>query len=90
MHGQGRYSLSALERLPEATNLVAAMLQLESSRRPSMAAAMAHPAWWSSDRKLAFLVEISNFVEFQDRQVRAATVHPEAAGCRVTDKTRKP
>lgn len=59
----------ALEQLPEASNLVAAMLQLESSRRPSTAAAMAHPAWWTSERKLAFLVEISNFVEFQDRQV---------------------
>lgn len=66
---QGRYSLAALKHLPEATNLMAAMLQLESARRPSMAAVMAHPAWWSSDRKLAFLVDISNFVEFQDRQV---------------------
>ena len=50
--------------------MIAAMLQLQSSRRPSLPAVMAHPAWWSADRKLAFLVEISNFVEFQDRQAR--------------------
>ncbi len=68
---QGRYNLDLLSQLPEAANMIAAMLQLQSSRRPTMAAVMAHPAWWNAERKLAFLVEISNFVEFQDRQVCA-------------------
>jgi len=67
--------------------MVAAMLQLQSSRRPGMPAVMAHPAWWSADRKLTFLVEISNFVEFQDRQVcissSSETRWGAAAGCLV-------
>ena len=71
MCSQGRYNLDMLSQLPEAVNMIAAMLQLQSSRRPTMAAVMAHPAWWNPERKLAFLVEISNFVEFQDRQVYA-------------------
>ena len=56
--------------------MIAAMLQLQSGRRPTMAAVMAHPAWWSAERKLAFLVEISNFVEFQDRQVEVCSSWP--------------
>lgn len=66
---QGRMDLAALGSGLESVNLVAAMLQRDSNKRPPMAAVLAHPAWWPAARKLAFLVDLSNAMEFQDRQV---------------------
>lgn len=35
-----------------------------------MAAVMAHPFWWPAAKKLAFLIDVSNRVENEDREVR--------------------
>jgi hypothetical protein len=68
---QGRFSLEGLRAAgPEAASLVAAMLAQASGARPPMAAVLAHPAWWPPAQKLAFLVDLSNAMEFQDRAVR--------------------
>ena len=70
---QGRFSLEGLRAAgPEAASLVAAMLAQASGARPPMAAVLAHPAWWPPAQKLAFLVDLSNAMEFQDRAVRVA------------------
>lgn len=66
---QGRFSLDHLKADCEAANLIAAMLAQKSAARPPMAAVLAHPAWWPPARKLAFLVDLSNAMEFQDRAV---------------------
>jgi hypothetical protein len=47
------------------------MLAQASGARPPMAAVLAHPAWWPPAQKLAFLVDLSNAMEFQDRAVRS-------------------
>jgi len=67
---QGRFSLDGLRAGCEAANLVGAMLRQKSAARPPMAAVLAHPAWWPPAKKLAFLVDLSNAMEFQDRAVR--------------------
>ena len=50
-------------------NLIRAALRPQPKQRPTMAAIMAHPFWWSPARKLAFLIDVSNRVENEDREV---------------------
>lgn len=50
-------------------NLVRAMLRPQPKQRPTMAAVMVHPFWWPAARQLAFLIEVSNRVETEDREV---------------------
>ena len=45
---------------PEAANLVGAMLLKDPGVRPSMAAVLAHPMWWTPEQQLAFLVDTSD------------------------------
>ena len=73
---QGKPSLSAVNGNPEAENLLVAMLQPEAKQRPSMEAVMAHPFWWRHERRLAFLLQVSDRVELEDREVR-----PSPAAC---------
>jgi serine/threonine-protein kinase/endoribonuclease IRE1 len=63
----GAASLAALAAQPEAANLVAGCLARAPGGRPSAAAAMAHPLWWPAPRRLAFLVDVSDRVEGEDR-----------------------
>lgn len=72
---QGKPSLDAVSRNPEAENLLSAMLQPEAKQRPSMEAVMAHPFWWRHERRLAFLLQVSDRVELEDREVRHFSYH---------------
>lgn len=56
----GAPSLDLLSALPEASHLVSAMLAKDPSRRPSMPAVAAHPLWWNDERKLQFVMDISD------------------------------
>ena len=69
---QGRPSLDAVSGNPEAENLLLAMLQMQAKQRPSMEAVMAHPFWWRHERRLAFLLQVSDRVELEDREVTSA------------------
>ncbi len=66
---QGKPSLVAVRNNPEAENLLTAMLHPVPKQRPSMEAVMAHPFWWRHDRRLAFLLNVSDRVELEDREV---------------------
>jgi len=57
---RGRANLKPLQVQPEALNLVAAALAKAPAARPSMAAVLAHPLWWSLEQRLQFLVDISD------------------------------
>lgn len=68
----GKPSLKGLSRAsPEAAPLLRAMLDRDPSLRPSAASVVAHPFWWSADRKLLFLSELSDRVELEDRVEQA-------------------
>ena len=63
--------LEAVRELPEAENLIMAMLQTQPRDRPGINAVMAHPFWWSPARRMAFLIDLSDRVENEDREVTA-------------------
>ena len=78
---KGKPSLSAVSGNPEAQNLLAAMLQPEAKQRPSMEAVMAHPFWWRHGRRLAFLLQVSDRVELEDREVTTLSLLVSACVC---------
>jgi serine/threonine-protein kinase/endoribonuclease IRE1 len=62
--------LDALARVSrEAADLVRNLIALDPSERPTAAEALLHPFWWSDAAKLAFLCDVSDRVEMEDREV---------------------
>lgn len=57
---RGRSNFSLLHHLPEALNLVSAMVQRDPAGRPVMAAVLDHPLWWPAERQLQLLVDVSD------------------------------
>jgi serine/threonine-protein kinase/endoribonuclease IRE1 len=53
-------NMAPLSAAPEAANLITAMLAKEPGARPTMAGVAGHPAWWSAEQRLQFLVDISD------------------------------
>ena len=66
---QGRFSLKALSHLPEAEEMIRSMLAADPGKRPSMKSIMQQPFWWSPGRRLAFLIQLSDRMEAEDREV---------------------
>lgn len=63
----GEPDLSPLHDLPELMHLVAGCLLQEPRARPSAAAVCCHPALWTPERRLQFLLDLSNHMETEDR-----------------------
>lgn len=78
---QGRANLREISHLKEAESLVRAMLVAAPKRRPSVASVMAHPFWWPPQRRLSFLVHLSDRMENEDREVRPPLPNPTIIGC---------
>jgi serine/threonine protein kinase len=51
----------------EAENLVEAMLHTDPRKRPSMDAVIAHPFWWSAEKRISFISDFSHRMENEDR-----------------------
>lgn len=62
---KSNYNLSLIAHLPEALDLVQAMLASEPHLRPSCSEILQHPFFWPDDRKLEFLQEISDRIEVE-------------------------
>ena len=64
------------------------MLTFKPKGRPSMRAVMSHPFWWSSHQRLSFLIDMSDRMENEDREVgspfRNVFILPLANHCRVS------
>lgn len=78
---QGRANLREISHLKEAESLVRAMLVAAPKKRPSIASVMAHPFWWDSHRRLSFLVDLSDRMENEDREVRTWLLTCSTAHC---------
>lgn len=64
----GNPDLDALSHLPEARHLLRNLLSTEPQHRPSAEGVLKHLLWWSPERRLAFLVDISERMELEDRE----------------------
>ena len=69
MPAQGRAKLQELSHLKEAEQLLRSMLTFKPKGRPSMRAVMSHPFWWPPAQRLSFLVDMSDRMENEDREV---------------------
>ncbi|KAF5020057.1 hypothetical protein F66182_7899 [Fusarium sp. NRRL 66182] len=69
---KGQYNLSLLDSLGdfayEAKDLIASMLDADPKRRPTARDIMAHPFFWSSKKRLAFLCDVSDHFEKEPRE----------------------
>ncbi|KAL6780758.1 hypothetical protein ACKKBF_B11875 [Auxenochlorella protothecoides x Auxenochlorella symbiontica] len=63
----GKLRMGRLESQAIAADLVRGMLAHDPRRRPSAAAVLTHPLWWPSAQRLAFLIDVSDRVEGEDR-----------------------
>ena len=65
------FDLSQLDALGddayEAKDLITAMLRHEPKRRPTATEVMAHPFFWSRERRLEFLCDVSDYFEKEIR-----------------------
>ena len=76
---QGRAKLQEVSHLKEAEQLLRSMLTFKPKGRPSMRAVMSHPFWWSHHQRLSFLIDMSDRMENEDREVRGPP--PRCAKC---------
>ena len=72
---QGRAKLQELSHLKEAEQLLRTMLTFKPKGRPSMRAVMAHPFWWPPAARLSFLIDMSDRMENEDREVSVGSMH---------------
>ncbi len=68
---KGVHDLGALDLMGdeayEAKHLITAMLQLDPKRRPTAHEVKCHPFFWSSERRLSFLCDVSDHFEKEKR-----------------------
>jgi len=64
---RGQFDISEVEHLPEAHHLIAMMIDPDANSRLSAEEAVRHPFFWSDERRLAFLVDVSDRVEPEDK-----------------------
>lgn len=71
---KGTPDFFAIEDMPEALHLIAALLAHEPSKRPAAKDVLAHPFFWSEDDRLQFLLKASDRVEHEDRVADSAVL----------------
>ncbi|KAI9824338.1 MAG: bifunctional endoribonuclease/protein kinase ire1 [Phylliscum demangeonii] len=75
---KGQYNLSQLQELAnygyEATALIEAMLDHNPRRRPDAHTVMIHPFFWSAEKRLNFLVDVSDHFEWEPRDPPSANL----------------
>lgn len=61
---QGKYSLSHLQSNFSASHLIGHMISLDSDKRPAVADCLNHILFWDNEKRLNFLCDISNKLEY--------------------------
>lgn len=62
------YNLRAIAHLPEASDLISRLVSAKPEQRPSSAQVLMHPFWWSREKRLLFLNDLSDRLEMEDRE----------------------
>lgn len=66
-----RKDLFLVENIPEAVDLLMGLLDPNPDKRPRAQDVMNHPLFWTSDKRLSFLQDVSDRVELEDRESRS-------------------
>ncbi|CAB3368428.1 Hypothetical predicted protein [Cloeon dipterum] len=66
INGQGRLELLEENKDYVAFNLILAMIDIDPKNRPTASAVMKHPFFWDADKRLAFLLDVSDRVESEN------------------------
>lgn len=72
---KAEYDLSKLNSLPDAytiKDLIGSMIQKNPNLRPDITAVMKHPFFWSPEKKLEFLLKVSDRFEIERRDPPSA------------------
>ncbi|GBG67137.1 hypothetical protein CBR_g81562 [Chara braunii] len=64
----GQSDLFPISHVPEAFDLIGALLDPDPTKRPTAACALMHPLLWSPEERLNFLKDASDRVEGEDRE----------------------
>ncbi|XP_020535380.1 serine/threonine-protein kinase/endoribonuclease IRE1b isoform X2 [Jatropha curcas] len=63
-----RKDLFLVENIPEAVDLFSCLLDPNPDKRPKALEVLNHPLFWTSEKRLSFLQDISDRVELEDRE----------------------
>ncbi|KAJ8772777.1 hypothetical protein K2173_027954 [Erythroxylum novogranatense] len=63
-----RKDLFLVEHIPEAVNLLSLLLDHNPNNRPKAQQVLSHPLFWTSEKRLSFLQDVSDRVELEDRE----------------------
>jgi serine/threonine-protein kinase/endoribonuclease IRE1 len=61
---QNKFSLEKLSGFPEAIELVGRMIHFDYEKRPPMREILSHIMFWSHDKKLRLIMDLSDHLEF--------------------------
>ncbi|KDP43783.1 hypothetical protein JCGZ_22410 [Jatropha curcas] len=65
---KNKKDLSLVEYIPEAEDLISRLLNPDPELRPKALEVLHHPMFWSSEKRLSFLRDVSDRVELEDRE----------------------
>ncbi|KAI5067273.1 hypothetical protein GOP47_0017801 [Adiantum capillus-veneris] len=88
----GKPDLFRIEHMPEATDLISALLQHDPLQRPDIGNIRVHPLFWSSEKRLKFLCDASDYVEVEDKENKSPIIEDlevasqSALGCSWAEK----
>ncbi|CAN1163079.1 Serine/threonine-protein kinase/endoribonuclease IRE1a [Linum perenne] len=63
-----RKDLFLIESIPEAVDLLSSLLDPIPDKRPKAEEVVDHPLFWTSEKRLTFLQDVSDRVELEDRE----------------------
>lgn len=63
-----RKDLFLVENIPEALDLFTCLLDPDPEKRPKAQEVLNHPLFWTSEKRLSFLQDVSDRVELEDRE----------------------
>ncbi|KAJ9186314.1 hypothetical protein P3X46_001902 [Hevea brasiliensis] len=63
-----RKDLFLVENIPEAVDLFSCLLDPNPDKRPKAQEVLNHPLFWTSEKRLLFLQDVSDRVELEDRE----------------------
>lgn len=80
---QNQVSLSELDSDPVAQDLVRRMISRDATKRPTASQILAHPYFWEPSKRLAFLLDVSDHIERENRHVHPTNKALEACRPRI-------